>query len=832
MRKIIYIFILFFLSSNLICQEKNIQKADNSFKKNDFVDAAKYYKRALRKSNDMEEKKSLSYSIALCFQQMNLFTESVNYYEDAIGKSSDNSFIYEGYGDALARSGQIEKALKAYNKAINIDNENIDLLNKIKRAKYSLDKIHSKSTIKIQKEKLLNSEFSDYGVAWFNDKLIFASTRLQNLNDKIDGRTSQAYSDLFISEFDKKAVKWLKPEKVRGVLNTKHNDGSFAFDKNENIGLTMQCNEKSSGCVLISAKYNAKGDFWIGKKLLNFNNKDYSFGHPTISENGEILYFVSNMPGGSGGKDIWKSNRKDDGEWGIPINLGEKINTVGDEMFPFIIGDTLLFFASDGHFGFGGLDIFYSAFQDFEFSDPVNIGKPFNSSSDDMNIIIKNDLSGGLFCSNRDVSQSDEIYSFDGFPLSLFVSGSTKEAGSNSVVGAVAVIFTDSNEKSDTIYSNKSGVFSYSNLIPYKQYKIKAVKQGYFDDLRTLNVSKMDEIYSPDKSKISLNFLLTRKNFAAIIQGKIIERATKKPVSGQMVLINGSNNFSSYTFTDINGNYVFVDIKPKASYIIKISKKDYFTESRECKIPDIRKKTTFSKKNGYDMDFLLTKIEKKKEIALNNIYYDFDKVSLRDESKIELNKLAAMLKETPNVFIQISSHTDDRGSDSYNQKLSDGRAKAVVDYLVYSGISAKRLISKGFGEQKLVIKDAKTDDEHQANRRTTFSVTSIIKKSKSSILATTSKAEKRVSFRIQLLITKVELDVNNYFKNVVKKLPGLKIFVTKSGDSFKYEAGQVFTLKKASVMKKSIKNIGFPDCFITSYYNGNKISISKAKELL
>ena len=191
-----------------------------------------------------------------------------------------------------------------------------------------------------------------------------------------------------------------------------------------------------------------------------------------------------------------------------------------------------------------------------------------------------------------------------------------------------------------------------------------------------------------------------------------------------------------------------------------------------------------------------------------------------------------MLKETPNVFIQISSHTDAQGSDSYNQKLSDGRAKAVVDYLVYSGISAKRLIAKGFGEQKLVIKNAKTDDEHQANRRTTFSVTNIIEKPKKSVLATSQEAENRVSFRIQLLISKEELDVNNYFKNVVKKVPGLKIFVTKSGDSYTYEAGQFYTLDKASLIKKTIKDVGFPGCFLTSYYNGKKISINKAKELL
>ena len=312
MKKAFYIFILLFLSTNVLCQEKNIEKADNSYKKKDFVEAIKFYNRALRKSDNMEDKKYISYSIALCYHNMNLFAESINYYEDAIGKSTNDPKIYEGYGDVLARSGKLKRALKAYNIASTLNHENITLLNKVKRAKYALDKRESKSVKKIVKEELLNSEFSEYGLGWYNNDLVFASTRLQNSNDKIDGRTSQAYSDLYISEFDIESQKWMKPKKIRGSLNKKYNDGSFAFDKNGNEALTMQCNEKSSGCVLVAAKYNAKGDFWTGNKPMSFNKAEYSFRHAAISNNGDMLYFVSNMTGGAGGKDMWKSNRKND----------------------------------------------------------------------------------------------------------------------------------------------------------------------------------------------------------------------------------------------------------------------------------------------------------------------------------------------------------------------------------------------------------------------------------------------------------------------------------------------------------------------------------------
>lgn len=581
-----------------------------------------------------------------------------------------------------------------------------------------------------------------------------------------------------------------------------------------------------------SADYNERGDFWSGKKNLSFNNKKYSFGHPTISKNGDILYFVSNMPGGYGEKDIWKSNRKDDGTWGLPINLGEKINTNANEMFPFILGDTLLFFASDGHFGFGGLDIFYSAWYDFDFSEPQNIGWPFNTSSDDFNMILKDDLSGGLFCSNRDVSNSDEIFSFNGFPLSLNVSGYIYEVGTKMPINDAAIIFTDQNKIIDTVFSNPSGSYVFSDLNAFNSYKIKAIKNGYFDDKRTLNVSGSNILFSQDSTKLSINFSLERKKYAAKIKGKITERSTNKAVSQQKVFISGDNDFSSFTFTDENGNYTFSNIKPRHTYVIKINKKDYFSESRKCTIPDIRKAKTFSKKNGYDMDFILTKIEKKKEIVLNNIYYDFDKARLRDESLAELDKLVSMMKETKNVIIKINSHTDARGSDSYNKRLSDARAKAVVDYLVYCGISQDRLLSEGYGEQKLILTNASTDKEHQANRRTTFSVINILKNSETPNRFSTSKKKSNVSFRIQILVSKEKVDINNYFVNIYNTIPGIEIFVSKAVNTFKYEAGVFYSLEKASKIKKSIKTIGYADCFITSYLNGKKISINKAKDLI
>ncbi len=242
------------------------------------------------------------------------------------------------------------------------------------------------------------------------------------------------------------------------------------------------------------------------------------------------------------------------------------------------------------------------------------------------------------------------------------------------------------------------------------------------------------------------------------------------------------------------------------------------------------------------MDFALTKIEPKKEITLDNIYYDFDKSTLRNESKIELNKLVSMLKETPNVSVQISSHTDARGKASYNQKLSDERARSVVNYLISKGINTNRLIYKGYGEQQLLINNATTDEEHQANRRTTFSVINTNSKISSNninnsatIIATNTTTTPtynqpitKVTYRIQLLSTKENLNTDEYFKSI--KNSTNKIFVTKIGNSYKYEIGSFNSISKATKYKKTISS-KYPGCFITSYYKNKKISANEAKEL-
>ncbi|MFN7014482.1 MAG: OmpA family protein, partial [Bacteroidia bacterium] len=176
------------------------------------------------------------------------------------------------------------------------------------------------------------------------------------------------------------------------------------------------------------------------------------------------------------------------------------------------------------------------------------------------------------------------------------------------------------------------------------------------------------------------------------------------------------------TYTNNKGIYTFKDLKPNTQYEVSAQKEGYFGNSKKFNTDGINKNTILSKKTGYDLDFELLKITKK-EITIQNIYYDFDKYDLKEESKKELDKLVTILLETPQVQIVINSHTDEQGTEEYNLKLSEKRSQSVVNYLIEKGVEANRLQSKGYGESQPLIKNAKTEEEHAKNRRTTFQVT-------------------------------------------------------------------------------------------------------------
>jgi outer membrane protein OmpA-like peptidoglycan-associated protein len=450
--------------------------------------------------------------------------------------------------------------------------------------------------------------------------------------------TGKPFLDMYFSRPDKTGG-WSTPEALKGDVNGKFHDGPAAFSNDSVMYFTrdnyMGKKEQKDNNKVVDLKiYQStnRNNVWTSVQEVPFNSKDYSTGHPTLSKDGNTMYFVSDMPGGLGGTDIWMT-KKVDGKWGAPVNMGPNINTFFDEMFPTLVGDTMLYFSSLGHINIGGLDIFTSVLRNGVWSEAENMGYPINTSADDFGISINDSTGGGLFSSDRANSMEDNIYSF---------------------------------------------------------------------------------------KRNDLHFNLT---------GTVVEKQTQRPITGASIdLINkttGEKVNNAVTMAD--GIFTF-KLDQNTDYKVVASKDGYYSQSRE--VSTVGKKV--SEDMNIDMKMEMERIIINKPIAIENIYYDFDKWDIRSDASAGLDKLVGIMNANPTIMIELSSHTDSRGKDDYNKTLSEKRAQAAVNYIIAHGIAKERLTARGYGESRLVNHCANnvkcTEGEHQQNRRTEFKVTGFIKK--------------------------------------------------------------------------------------------------------
>ncbi|SFO16465.1 WD40-like Beta Propeller Repeat [Algoriphagus ornithinivorans] len=363
---------------------------------------------------------------------------------------------------------------------------------------------------------------------------------------------------------------------------------------------------------------------------------------PAFSPDGNTLYFASTRPGGFGGIDLYKATKLANGDFGNAVNLGPNINTPGNELFPRMAPDGKFFFASDGHPGYGKLDLFVAENDENGKQVIKNLGENINSPADDFGIFFTNYPKEGFLSSNREGGIGD-----------------------------------------DDIY--------------------------YFVD-------------KTPKPKI-VNVLLN-----VTTQERVAGQANQVLPQARVVLYDGNNKQLGGDFSNTNGRVRFT-LTPEADYTIIASKNGYFSKSipytTKGKTPDPSTLVQDVTNVTLDTTLVLDQLILDKSIILENIYYDLDKADIRADAAKELDKLVQILKDNPSIRIELSSHTDDRASDSYNLNLSQRRAQSAVDYIVSQGISRDRLVAKGYGETQLIIPNAQTEEEHQVNRRTEFKVIEI-----------------------------------------------------------------------------------------------------------
>lgn len=490
----------------------------------------------------------------------------------------------------------------------------------------------------------INTEYADYSPFFFKDELFFVSHR----EEAIFSRYNQPFSDIFKVKLEGLSPQENSVEPLPEMFNDPGiNEGAIAFAPDGNSVVFAKGNpggekDRRSVDLYFSVKRNGN---WTNPVVMPISSPGAWDSTPVFNRDGSVLYFASDRPGGYGGSDLYRATMNERGRWADVVNLGSDINTPLDEMFPYVSPDNKLYFASDGHAGFGMLDLF-EATNEGGVITIKNMGPSFNSSSDDFGLVYSEFPFEGFFSSNRKGGAgSDDIYSFvdnssDLKQITYVLKGTTyqlNEDSTQAILGEVRVTLLDANEEVvDDVLSSRSGSYSFE-INPEKEYFIIGERPQYFT---------------------------ARKPFSTlgegILQEDLVERFTEK---------------------------VFVE------------------------------------------DLSLGQIVLEKTIVIPNIYYDLNRAEIRADAAQELDKLVQLLEDNPSIKIELSSHTDSRAEDNYNLELSQRRAQAAVDYVASKGISADRLVAKGYGESQLVngcTNDVScTEEQHQENRRTEFKVIEI-----------------------------------------------------------------------------------------------------------
>ena len=531
-----------------------------------------------------------------------------------------------------------------------------------------------------------------------------------------------------------------KKSKLKGKINTKFHDGPITVSPNNTDQMFFTRNNylykktlSKEGVLklrIYSAIKNKKGK-WKQIDQLYLGPNDFSYGHPALSKDGSKLFFTSDMPGSIGGTDIWMVV-KENNRWGKPINLGPDVNTEGNEMFPYVSVNGDLFFASNGHVGLGGLDIFYAPFNNNTYRHVYNLGEGINSPKDDFSFIVNDEYTKCYFTSNRDGGKGDDDIYFAQI-LSTFKLKHLELSIRNIESGELV-----KNAKVTLVQNGKSYIYSTNN-----EGKIDVIIEPKTD----INIIANAENLSPENDLISSDttysplkhtlYLAPQDVF--YLHANIKEKQSGKDIENVNIIIREAKKTMSFV-TDINGEIYFKlpNHKIGDSLLLKlrIDKAGYL--GKELKYAKkINQSGVYSINEFLDID--LYKIEKGLELGsalkINPIYFDFNKDNIRPDAALELDKIVTILKKHPEIYIELGSHTDCRGSEEFNEDLSYRRAESSRNYIIERGIEEKRIYGKGYGESKLVnhckcdLKDENKYPEtlHQKNRRTEFVIVKILK---------------------------------------------------------------------------------------------------------
>ena len=717
MNKSIIIFsIISLLAFESVAQNPTIKSANKLYSSKLYVQAIPKYESALRKDSANAD---VLTNLGDCYRLTNNNRGQLICYGKLVktGKAEDIHKLY--YGQALMEAGKYDDA-KKYMEEYKGDKRG----EAFTKAITNLQKFSKNADAYALKEFMHNSKFDDFSAFTFmNDKIIFTSNRTKSTwITRRHGWTGNSYCHMFMTEKNEFG-EYETPAMFIAEYAPKFNDGPFCASKDgTNIFFTRNSTNKKDQSLDGSQKLKIMQATILNDNLqslmvLKFNSNEYNCAHPALSADGKTLYFASDMGGGQGGMDLYYCKKDAGGAWGSPINLGEKVNTKGNELFPSITEDNILYFASNGHEGLGGLDIYETKIRDDKAGKVYNMGKPVNSEHDDFAYNLNADGKKGFLSSNRkNGGMNDDIYNVD--VLRKVSRGKTvnfiiKDKNTQELLPLTTIKLN-----TDSFMTNEKGEFQ-TVLEEDINYALLVKREKYFeiqDSISTKSSTEEEEYTKTIELEIDPNLTL----LAGIYDAK-----TGAGIEGVKIKIKDlaiSNDFELLK-TEKNGEYrkpiKGKKIGDKLLYLVTIDFTYDIKKEGEIQMNELLALTIGKVEVGMDLA---------KMIDIKPIYFDLGKSKIRPDAAIELNKVVAIMKEYPNMIIELGAHTDCRGGAAANLKLSGARAVAAAGYIVKQGIDKTRISGKGYGESKLLnscgcegkVKSTCTEYEHSVNRRTEF----------------------------------------------------------------------------------------------------------------
>lgn len=664
MKRIFTILIIVFSLQFINAQSQDLKIANRYFDRTYYSEAIPLYEDIINENRSFEIVRNLADSYYYTSDLKNA-KKWYHYLIRTFGQNLDEEYYFR-YIQTLKASGEYDEANEVKRQFLTKKNDT-QALETLEKDIHELENVSAIGKRFNIENLRFNTKFSEFGAVKYGDKIVYSGINTGALSKKYKWNNENYLDLIMVADNSKDSVSISFSDEI----NTRMHEGNAVFTKDGNTVYFTRNNSKNGKKVRNKQKisnlqiYRAElvDGKWTNIVSLPFNNDDYSTEHPALSNDEKTLYFASDMPGTLGSFDIF-SVKINDGLFETPKNLGPTINTVKKEQFPFISKDEKLYFSSNGHFGYGSLDVFVSKMANGTFLKPENVGLPVNSGYDDFAFNINSDTKQGYFSSNRlEGKGGDDIYSLlETKPLIIedckqFIAGTVTDVDTKLPLENAIVVLQDATKETlETITTTADGTFRFT-VGCEKSYTVLSSKEKYTKDSKSIKTNK--ERLKNNDASMALKSEESLKKEEQIATNLLVEKKKKEKIATLLA-----------------------------------TEKDVIQ----------------------DKDRLLIKTEP--------IYFDYDLWYIRKESKPILNRVIEIMKKYPDMVVEIGSHTDARGNNRYNLDLSSKRAASTRTYFIEQGIPAKRISSKGYGETVQIIKcvpeDSCSEEQHELNRRSEF----------------------------------------------------------------------------------------------------------------